>query len=417
VGNTILNLGTNLYVGSKVRITHGAGAGQERIVTANGGNTVTVDSPWSTVPDASSRFVLAEGSWRSGAIGSSSPIRITVPERIGAFVHVSARAANVAGDEAEYDLSPVTRWLVGQSGGLLADAGVPTAPLFGVTVSGARAGVLDFGPISFPEGLQNSRSITSATYKFHYYDEVQGAVPSVLGADIDSSSTILPPALSIASGTVFQVDREVMVAGPVTNGVQSVQRGAFGTPPATHSRSAAVYYLGEKVAVVPFPKGFFGSPASGDWKYSFELPNVRVASVEMFLTNTIGDGPVGFLPFTGFSDQGLRTLSGGQYSFQIGGYLSVQTSAAPSLIVDADRAVRDIYGILGTPASGAGVTLQVNRNGRAYSTVQFQPGSTTSIVTNGFGLPALRAGDVVSLDVTGVGTINPGSDLTLAIRS
>jgi hypothetical protein len=37
-------------------------------------------------------------------------------------------------------------------------------------------------------------------------------------------------------------------------------------------------------------------------------------------------------------------------------------------------------------------------------------------VTGGFGLPALRAGDLLSLDVTGVGTTNPGSDLTFILR-
>jgi hypothetical protein len=37
-------------------------------------------------------------------------------------------------------------------------------------------------------------------------------------------------------------------------------------------------------------------------------------------------------------------------------------------------------------------------------------------VIGGFGLPAFTAGDQLSLDVTGVGTTNPGSDLTVIIR-
>ena len=99
-------------------------------------------------------------------------------------------------------------------------------------------------------------------------------------------------------------------------------------------------------------KNFFGSPASGDWKYSTELANVRIASAQFFLTNAIGDGAIAVQTFTGTQDQGLRTLSGGQFSFQISGYLAIQTMAAPTVIVDADHSVRDIYAILGTPPGG-----------------------------------------------------------------
>jgi hypothetical protein len=72
--------------------------------------------------------------------------------------------------------------------------------------------------------------------------------------------------------------------------------------------------------------------------------------------------------------------------------------------------------VLTTPSSGAPVTLQLNLNGAAYVMVQFDPGATTSNLVNGFGLPPLRAGDQLSLDVAGVGTTNPGSDLTMIMR-
>jgi hypothetical protein len=77
-----------------------------------------------------------------------------------------------------------------------------------------------------------------------------------------------------------------------------------------------------------------------------------------------------------------------------------------------------MYGIVRLAPTGAGISLQLNRNGAAYGApVQFAAtGATTSTVTGGFGLPALRAGDLLSLDVTGVGTTNPGSDLTFILR-
>src|SRR5665213_2765249 len=134
------------------------------------------------------------------------------------------------------------------------------------------------------------------------------------------------------------------------------------------------------------------------------------------MTNSLGSGAVAANPYTSTIDFGLRTLAGGQYSFQISGYLAVQTGAAPVVIVDANRSVRDIYGIVGTPAAGAGISLQFSRNGASYATVQFAAGATVSDVVRGFGLPALQGGDQLSLDITGVGTTIPGSNLNLILR-
>jgi hypothetical protein len=180
--------------------------------------------------------------------------------------------------------------------------------------------------------------------------------------------------------------------------------------------TATGYPLSEKVAIVPFVKNFFGSSASGDWKYSLQLPGARLATAELFLTNSLGDGAVSTVSLTSSEDNGLRTLGGGQYSFQITGYLAIQTGAAPDVLVDVSRVVGQIYAVLRTGSSGAGVTLQLNLNGTPYTTVQFEPGATTSGVVDGFGLPVLHSGDRLSLDVVGVGTNNPGSDLTLVMR-
>jgi hypothetical protein len=75
-----------------------------------------------------------------------------------------------------------------------------------------------------------------------------------------------------------------------------------------------------------------------------------------------------------------------------------------------------MYGIVRTAPTGAGISLQLNRNGAVYANVQFAAGATTSSVAGGFGLPALHAGDLLSLDVTAVGITNPGSDLTFILR-
>ena len=216
---------------------------------------------------------------------------------------------------------------------------------------------------------------------------------------------------TVASGALLQIDEEIL---RVT--ATGVDRGVHTTTAADHPLTSPVYVLSEKVAIAPFIRNFFGTPASGDWKYSVELPNVRLASAQFFMSNALGDGAVSSNAYTATIDQGLRTLSGGQLAFQISGYLAIQTGAAPDLIMDADRSVRDIYGVLRSPSAGAGTTLQLNRNGAIWATVQFDPAATISHVTPGFGLAPLRSGDRLSLDVAGVGTTNPGGDLTLIVR-
>jgi hypothetical protein len=416
LGNSILQLSKNRYVGSTVRITRGTGAGQERIVTGNDTSAVTVDVLWLTTPDASSYFTISESGWRSGAKGDSSPISITVPERLGSGLQLCARAANSGEDEAAYDLSPLTRWTIGQSGALLADADVPPLPVFGVSVSPSRGGVVDFGSIAFST-LVNTRSVTAGTFRVHYYDEVNGPAPLSLKTAIRPGDNAIQLSGSVQPTTYLQIGREVLRAAATdTTGNITVERGLHLTEGAAYSAGEPVYLLKEKIAIVPFIRNFFGAGASGDWKSSLALPYVRIASAELYVTNALGKGSVAGQSFTSTNDQGMRTLGGGQFSFQISGYLAIQTGAAPSVVVDADRALRDLYGILRTPAAGAGVTLQVNLNGRPYATVQFDVGATVSGTVSGFGLPALHAGDELSLDVTGVGTTNPGSDLALVIR-
>jgi hypothetical protein len=416
IGNPALQMTVNKYSGAVVRITRGTGTGQEYTVSSNTATTLTIVGAWAREPDASSFFVVAENAWRPGASGATSPITIDVPVRIGAGVHISARAANTADEEAAYDLSPLTRWVLGQSGGIAADGDVPPAPVFGVTVAAANGGLVELSAVGF-NTFVNTTSIVAGTFRFYYYDEINGLKPLALTAAIgtmDSSATL---GGTFDQNTYLQVDQEILQIGVTnTEGTQAISRGMQGTQASAHDAGALGYTLSEKVVIVPFVPGFFGSQSSGDWKYDIAFPDVRIASVELYLTNALGAGATTVNPYTGTVDSGLRTMAGGQYSFQIAGYLAIQRGATPSLLVEADRSVRDIYAIVGTAAAGSSITLQLRRNGSLYATILFLAGATNSNVTGGFGLPALRAGDLLSLDGTGVGTTNPGSDLTLIVR-
>jgi hypothetical protein len=135
------------------------------------------------------------------------------------------------------------------------------------------------------------------------------------------------------------------------------------------------------------------------------------------MTNSLGNGVIAVNQYTDTNTAGLRTLAGGQFSFQIAGYLAIQTGAAPDIIVDADRSVGEIFGVLRGAADGI-VSLQLNCNNQPYGApIIFDPkGSITSSSLDGFTLPVLRGGDKLSLDVTGVGATIPGNDLTVIVK-
>jgi hypothetical protein len=410
-GNGVLAMQVDGYKLQVVRITRGRGAGQERQITGNSPTVLTIDRAWVTEPDATSFFAIVENSWRAGNSGKSSPLTLTVPERIGSGIEISARAANASGALASLDLSPLTRWVLGQSGDLAADFAPPPAPLFALDTAD---GAIQLSGIAFTS-LTNTTSVVAGTYTFHYFDELNG-VPVSMNAAIAAGDTSASFAAAVANGALLQIGQEILQAGATTSGVTALTRGIHSTAAAAHTLAELAYPLVDKVVIVPFIRNFFGTPASGLWSGMVNLPDIRLASAEVYMTNSFGAGSATVAPFTVTIDSGLRTLAGGQFSFQITGYLAVLSGAAPDIVVDAARAVRDIYAVLRGAPSGSGVTLLLNRNGQPWATVQFDPDTTVSYVVLGFGLPVLNPGDRLSLDVTGVGTANPGSDLTVIMR-
>jgi len=99
----------------------------------------------------------------------------------------------------------------------------------------------------------------------------------------------------------------------------------------------------------------------------------------------------------------------------VDGYLAVDASVAPALVIEASHSVRDVSAVLGSPAD-AEVKLQVNVNGTLYCPLRFDPWAKTLIPVDGNSLPPLPAGAQVTLSVLSVGSTVPGSDLTVTIR-
>jgi hypothetical protein len=397
------------------RITRGHGAGQERAIAANTATTLTVAPAWETAPDASSFFVVAESGWRFGALTKNSPVQFAIPNRSGEVVHLSGRAANVNDVECAPEISTVTRWTIDGSG--TSDSDLPPQPYFGLG-PGQRGGTVELSGVSFTD-LTNTRTISAATLTMYYWDELQGQPAIALASAVGTGDTLLSlsSAGSAQAGSFLQIELEVIrVEAVQNNGTQySVTRAMHGSEAAAHAAQAVVYHLLNKTVIAPFPPDFFGTPYSGSWSYPILLPDARVASAGLFVTNQKGNSPGRGICLTHTVDCGLRTLSGGQYSIQVDGYLAVDQSVAPALLVEAPHAVRDVFAVLGKPADAA-VELQLKVNDTPYCTLTFAVGMTVSDSADGNALPPLASGARVTLAVLSVGQTYPGADLTVLIR-
>jgi hypothetical protein len=294
---------------------------------------------------------------------------------------------------------------------------VPPTPFFGIG-SGKRGGTVELSGVSFTD-LTNTRSISAATLSLYYWDELSGR-PSLLlanGVGIDETFLDLSENGTAAAGSFVQVDGEVMRVEEVQNGGARyrVARGMHTSPPATHEAQAPVYPLLNKTTIASFPPNFFGSPYGGSWSYPVALPNARVATAELFVTNRLGNSATRGIYLTSTVDNGLRTLSGGQYSVQVDGFLAVEQAAAPALVVETVRAVRDVFAVLGS-AADAPIGLQLNVDGIAWCTLTIAAGWTVSDVVSGLVLTPLPAGSKLTLAVTSVGQTYPGANLTVVVR-
>jgi hypothetical protein len=415
VGSGSLQMAANRYRSMIARITRGTGAGQERAIAANDATSLTIAPPWSVAPDATSFFVVAETGWQFGALTTSSPVQFAIPNRSGEVVHLTGRAANVNDVECAPGISTVTRWQIG--GGGTGDSDVPPMPFFGLG-PGQRGGTVELSGVSFTD-LTNTRTISAATLTLYYWDELQGTPTIMLASAVGAGDTLL--SLSAAGpaepGSYIQIELEVIRVDAVgNNGTQySVTRAMDGSQAAPHVAPTPVYHLLSTTVIAPFPPEFFGSPYSGSWSYPIVLPDVRVASAELFVTNQQGNSPVRNICLTHTMDSGLRTLATGQYSIQVDGYLAVDQSVAPALVIEASHSVRDVSAVLGSPAD-AEVRLQVNVNGTLYCPLKFDAWAKTLTPVDGNTLAPLPSGAQVTLSVLSVGSTVPGSDLTVIIR-
>jgi hypothetical protein len=416
VGNSTAEMGGATYTGMIVRILSGTGADQEFAIASNTATTLTLTQSWAVQPDATSLFVVAEAAWHFAASAKSSPVVFEIPNETGVTLHIQGRGANVNNLEGPPLLSTLTRWTIG--GGGLGDMAVPPQPVFGLGTSQLESGTVELSGVSFPT-LTNTTSVTAGTLTMHYWNELAGNTPYSLSAAMAATDTALnlTPAGNAQAGWFVQVEEEVMQVVAVENGglQYQVTRSMHGTTAAVYAAQVAVYQLLSKVAIIPFPVTFFGSPLSGNWSYPMPLANTKIASAELFVTNSRGNSPTGAINLTQSVDYGLRTLSGGQYSFQVQGFLAVDSNPAPNVIVESAHAVQDVYAVVKQAPVGGPIVIALSQNGSPYCILTIPDGATVSQDVDGFGMPVLAQAQL-SIAITGVGQTSPGADLTVILR-
>lgn len=420
IGMSTAGMQPNEYRGSVARITKGTGAGQERTIIVNTDSTLTVAPKWDIQVDDTSNFLIADSSWQFGATAASGPITFAVPNRTGSVIHVSGRSANVHDDECAYALSPLTAWAISGGAGSTLDQDVPPQPTFGLFATGQ--GAIEVVGIGFPN-LINTRSITAGTLSLWYWDEIGGSSPSPLASGITDTavSITFSTASSAQAGDILQIESEVVVVQQVSADGKALQvnRAGYGTTTSPHVTGTSVYVLARKTFVMPFPTNFFGTSASGSYSYRVVFPDIRIAAADFFVTNSRGNSSAMRRAFTATTDDGIRTLSGGQLSIQVDGPLPIQTNAVPPLIIDAAHSVRDVFANVGTAPTTASVDLQLTQNGQLYCNLSIPAGSTVSNVVAGNGLAPLQAQALIGLNILSVpqsGGSVPGADLTVTVR-
>jgi len=337
----------------------------------------------------------------------------------GATVDISGRSANAHDQESAYELNPLTRWQIGGSGGGV-DLDTPPQPTFGLNPAGQ--GTVELLGIGFTT-LANTSTIEAGTLGLFYWDELSSPTTYSLASGVTATDTTvtLSRAGSAVVGDLVQIEAEILeVTGLAGGGTQyQVVRGSYGSTAAAHDAGRLLYHLRRSIMIVPFVRGFFGSPASGAFSYVVFLPEVRIGAAELYMTNAVGGGLVARAAFGTTADQGLRTLAGGQISIQAQGYLAIQTGAAPPLVMEDAHVVRDIFAVVREAPNGGAIELQVRQNDSVYCTLTIADGQTISNVVNGFGLAPLAADARLNLDITSVPTAAdtlPGRDLTVTIR-
>jgi hypothetical protein len=335
----------------------------------------------------------------------------------GRVVQVTGRSANAQNVESLEGLAIVTRWRIGGGELGVADRNPPPLPIFAINAFGD--GNIVIGGLGFVV-LEDTQTITSGRFTIYYQDELNG--PSQLQLDTATNETATNLTLnqpgSALPGDLVQLDREIVLVEEVLSGgtVYLVERGVCDSFAGAHAVGTRVYRLARRTETVAFPRGIFGTPAAADWSHTAWMPGLRIACVDAIVTNSLGDSPTATVNYSELIDQGLRTLHGGQFNLQYEGRLAILSDATANITVQENLAIHDCFANLKQAPVGSDVVMEIVQGSETVATLTIPAGQTMSGVLNGASLPILQESSQLKLNITGVGTDFPGSDLSVTVR-
>jgi hypothetical protein len=84
--------------------------------------------------------------------------------------------------------------------------------------------------------------------------------------------------------------------------------------------------------------------------------------------------------------------------------------------VQEDLSIRDVYASVKQAPEGADLELEIRQDGALLASLTIAADATVSTPVDGAELPVLQALSNLTLNITAVGTVFPGRDLTVTIR-
>jgi hypothetical protein len=268
--------------------------------------------------------------------------------------------------------------------------------------------------------------VSSGTLEMFCWNELVSPTQYILGAALDSSnsSVLLSETGSAYVGQIIQIGTELMtvLSNDAAANTYVVGRGTLGSAATMHNPGDSILHLTLSTVVVPFALNFFSNRAALNFTHTLTIPDIRICAAQFYVTNAFGDSQGKQSCYTTGPDGGLRTLSGGQFSVQVGTTLATQQNATPALLIEASHAVRDMRASVTQAPSGYNITVDVLQNGVEYSSLTIPSGATVSAVIDGVGLSPLTEGSVLTVNITlnvlqsFQASMSPGRDLTVTIR-
>jgi hypothetical protein len=119
--------------------------------------------------------------------------------------------------------------------------------------------------------------------------------------------------------------------------------------------------------------------------------------------------------FNGLTSQ-VSSASGGSpsYLFTVPGTIGIRSNAAPLIQAPSDETFTSAVALVKTAPTGANISVNILDAGSVLGTVAIVAGKTSGTVA--FSAAGVSAGDLLTIDITAVGTTFPGSDLTVQLQ-